>query len=439
MSPPPDSTGSDPVPPLVDHLFRTEYTRLVAFLTRRLGAERLGVAEDAASEALLAALKHWPQSGVPDNPSAWLVEVARRKAIDLLRRDRVLAQMETALQAELTTSLEDAAPAPAGSDPLADDQLRLIFLCCHPALPRISRVALTLKIASGLSVREIGRAFLSDEIAIAQRLARARKLLREIHAPVELPPADEIASRLDAVLDVLYLTFTEGHTAHEGDELVRQELCHEALRLAELLVQRPETAAPKVHALAALFCFLAARFPTRLGTDGMPVLLADQDRGRWDRTLIHRGLQHLDRSAEGPEISRYHLEAEIASHHSLAPTWDATNWPAILAAYNQLLALSPSPVVALHRAVAVRQVEGNAAALSALEAAPHLATLGRFPAYHSLRGELLVGVGRAEEGISAIRTAAALARSTPMRRLLERRVAGLAGENVMTRDSGASR
>ena len=193
MVPPPDPTGPDPVPPLVDHLFRTEYTRLVAFLTRRLGAERLGVAEDVASEALLAALKHWPQSGVPDNPGAWLVEVARRKAIDLFRRDRVSARMETALQTELIALLEDAAPAHAGSDPLADDQLRLIFLCCHPTLPRISRVALTLKIASGLSVREIGRAFLSDEIAIAQRLARARKLLREIHAPVELPPASEIA------------------------------------------------------------------------------------------------------------------------------------------------------------------------------------------------------------------------------------------------------
>jgi RNA polymerase sigma-70 factor (ECF subfamily) len=356
------------------------------------------------------------------------MEVARRKAIDQLRRERTAGQLEESLRTELSARLEAAAEPATATDPLGDDQLRLIFLCCHPALPRISRIALTLKTASGLSVREIGRVFLSDEVAVAQRLARARKLLREIGAPVELPPEAEIPARLDAVLDVLYLTFTEGHTASEGDDLVRQELCREALRLTELLLLRRDTSPPRVHALAALFCFLAARFPTRLDGEGVPVLLAAQDRSRWDRELITRGLWHFERCAAGDAVSRYHIEAEIASHHTLAPTWEATDWAAILAAYDRLLALAPSPVVALHRAVAVRFVHGDAAALAALDAAPQRAALERFPSCHSLRGELLLGLGRTEAGIAALQRAADLARSAPVRRLLERRLAGLSGE-----------
>jgi RNA polymerase sigma-70 factor (ECF subfamily) len=444
---------------LLDHLFRREAGRIVAALTRSLGSRHLDLAEESVQEAMIEALRLWPFHGVPERPGGWLYRVARNRALDRLRRAKSLRDKEPEIRRSSVANEAPEETRSIGPDPvrtvrfpgeLTDDQLRLVFLCCHPELPPDARVALTLKLVCGFGVAEIARAFLDKEPTVAQRLVRAKRSIRERRLPFEVPTPAELPERLDSVLEVLYLTFNEGYAASapgEGDEHVKSDVCAEALRLTEELARLPdqilEQDRPPIHALAALLCFQASRIPARVdspGSDGEIILLPDQDRSLWDRTLIRRGFGHLERSAAGPRITPYHLEAAIASRHAAAPEWSATDWPTILGLYDRLLALHPSPVVALNRAVALAHTRGPEAgldALSALEADPEATRT--LTAYHLLpatRGTLLLQAGRPAEAARALRRALELRPSPPERRLLERRL----GEAVAAeRTHGESR
>lgn len=427
------------VAPLVDRLFRDEAGRLVALLTRLLGPAHVALAEDVTQEAFIAALRRWPHDGVPANPSGWLLQVARRKALDAIRRERSLEARLPEVAAELERVVHDAvevAPghdgAAAGGGPFADDRLRMILLCCHPAVSEDSRVALTLKLASGLSVSEIARAFLADEPAVAQRLVRAKRSLRDADASFEMPEGDALVARLESVHTVLYLMFNEGHTAHEGDALLRRDLCEEALRLAERLTGDPATRTPAGHALAALFAFHASRLDARTDANGDLVTLRAQDRGRWDQALIARGFQHLERAAGGDRVTPYHVEAQIASLHAMAPTWEATDWARIVDCYDALLAITRSPVTALNRAVAVRELHGAALALREVETLRRDGALDDYHLLHAVHAELLAEVGRGAEATGAWKRARDLTRSAPTQRLIAQRLQSLSSADVET-------
>ena len=340
------------VPELVDHLFRREAGRMVATLTGILGVKNIALAEDVVQEALVRALELWPFEGVPENPRAWLIQVAKNRALDRLRR-------ETTLSAKLST-LVPAAVEQSPLRPFDDDEVAMLFLCAHPALAPEARLALTLKLGGGFGVREIARAFLAEESTIAQRLVRAKRQIREQGLTFEMPGDGELPERLESVLSVLYLIFNEGYGA------LRQDLCEEAIRMARLVAGH-FTALPAAHALLALFLLQSSRFAARLDPSGTLLLLEDQDRTKWDRDRIHEGLMFLDRSAAGNTITPYHLEAGIAAAHAVAPDVSSTNWTEVIALYDQLYELKPSPVVALNRAVALARVEGPRAAIAEIE------------------------------------------------------------------------
>jgi len=424
----PGTPDGDAVPGVVEHLFRSEAGRITALLVRRLGVDRLAVAEDATQEALIAALHHWPRTGVPASPAAWLLQVARRKAIDALRRERTVQDRAGAIRDEAERSMGDERDV--RDEPIADDQLALAFLCCHPALSPESRVALTLKLVGGFGVGEIARAFLADERAVAQRLVRAKRTLRTSGASLELPGADALPVRIDSVLEALYLMFNEGYAAHEGDALLRRDCCAEALRLAECLVPHAGPRAPRVHALAALFCFHLARFDARTDAAGTVVRLADQDRTRWDRALIALGYRHFDASASGADLSAYHLEAELATCHLEAGAWADTDWDRILALYDRLLAMTGSPVVALSRIVAAREAGRPGEALDEIELLERIPAMRHYFPLHWVRGDLLADLGRTHEAAAALDTALGLAQCEPVRGLLRDRLVALGREDV---------
>ena len=360
---------------------------MVATLTRIFGIEHLTLAEDVVQEALARALQTWPFYGVPQNPPAWIMRTSRNLALDVVRRDKVFRDK----QPEITRLMERPEPAPDEAifteQEIADDHLRMMFVCCHPVIPAEAQTALALKTLCGFSVTEISHAFLTMDAAIAKRLTRARQRIREEGIPFEIPAGDELGRRLDSVLQTLYLLFNEGYKASTGEKLVREDVCQEAIRLTSLLGEHPAGDQPRTHALLALMLLNAARLPARSDSDGNLLRLQEQDRALWERPVIARGMMHLARSAAGETFSRYHLEAGIAACHCAAKDYESTDWRRILALYDQLLGFDDSPVVALNRAVAVANVHGPAAGIAAVEAIPNRSQLDGYYLLYAVLGE----------------------------------------------------
>jgi RNA polymerase sigma-70 factor (ECF subfamily) len=411
------TTPSPTVSHLAADLFRHQVGSLVAHLGRRFGATHLELVEDVVQEALLRALRTWPFTGIPERPDAWLLQVATRLAIDHLRRPAA-----SPLSAEPAKSSPiELETGPGFFDEIADDRLRMLFACCHSDLPTESQVALTLKCVMGFETSEIARAFLISEPSLAQRLVRARQRLRGSGARIVVPGPRDLPPRLDAVIQVIYLVFNEGYGPSGGDRWLRHDLALEALRLGELLADHPATATPAVFALCALMALQASRHDARTDGDGELILLEDQDRTRWDAALISRGLHHLRRAAHGDRVTRFHIEAAIASCHATAPSFARTDWSRVRAHYDDLVLIAPSPVVDLNRAVAVAMEEGPDAGLRELEGMAVHPGLERSHLFHATQGELLRRAGRRMEARAAFERALACPCSAPERRLLERR------------------
>ena len=397
---------------------------MVSILTRSFGFENLSLAEDVVQDALLQAMRQWPFKGVPSNPSAWLIQVARNRALDMLRRQQNFRIKQDAIAEFLEHGGTSAAPAAAQfEDEIRDDQLRMMFACCHPALPNEAQVALTLKTLCGFNEKEIAAAFLTSSVAITKRLMRARQKIRETAIALEIPAGTELLNRLDAILQTLYLLFNEGYKASQGDELVRRDLCEEAIRLATLLAEHPAGDQPKTHALLALMLFNAARLRSRADAEGNIHLLAQQDRTLWNRQMIDHGLAHLNQSAAGTEISEFHLEAGIASCHCAAPNYEATDWGRILSLYDMLIDLNPSPVIALNRAVALANVEGAAMGLSAVESIEPRDLLENYYLFHAVLGQFHLELKNFEEAAHRFRRAAQLTGSKSEQAFLQRKLA----------------
>ena len=403
----------------VAEAFRQEYARVVASVLRI--ARDIDLAEEIVQEAFEQALERWPRTGTPDRPGAWLLTTARRRAIDRLRRSRLADSKAEAIAYETALTAGDEIPDVTDPETIADDRLRLVFTCCHPGLPPDSRVALTLKLVGGLSTGEIARAFLVPEPTIAQRLVRAKRTIRERALPYEVPEGAELADRLPAVLAVVYLIFNEGYAAHSGDALVRLDLCEEALRLGHMLVELMPRES-EVLGLVALVELQTSRAATRADADGNLVLLADQDRSRWDRPRITRGLALLERAGPVARAGPYQLQAAIAACHARAASWEVTDWEAIVMHYQALAEASPSPVVELNRAVAIGFARGPAAGLSALDGIDAAALRG----YHLLpaaRADFLRRLGRRSEAAAEYRRALELTDNARERRFYAERVA----------------
>jgi RNA polymerase sigma-70 factor (ECF subfamily) len=427
----------DPIA-LVDHLFRKQAGQMIATLTRTLGPRHLALAEDAVQDALMTAMQQWPFRGVPDNPEAWLFQVARNRALDRLRHGKMAADKGPAIARESATEeLPLAAPLLRGElPPVEDDQLGLLFLTCHPSLGPEARVALALKLVGGFSVNEIARAFLSQESTIAQRLVRAKRALRDDQISFGMPDPADLPARLDSVLDALYLMFNEGYAATSGDQMIRDDVAAEAIRLARLIAVHPAIAAPRrgprdadsaacggrAWALVALMLLHAARFPARVDSDGTLFLLREQDRRKWDPRLIGEGMQALDRASAGDQVTAFHLEAGIAACHTAAASWESTDWAQIVELYDDLLELTRSPVVAMNRAVAVSRVDGALAGLAALDAIENLTALDRYPLLPAIQAELWREAGDVDRAIECYRAALGLARSAPEQRWLTSRL-----------------
>jgi RNA polymerase sigma factor (sigma-70 family) len=369
----------------VEHLFRHESAKMVATLTGIFGIEHLTLAEDVVQEALARALQTWPYHGLPENPAAWIMRASRNLALDVVRREKRFRDKEPEIIRIIEDS--DAASEPRSSHEISDDRLRMMFVCCHPRLPADVQSVLALKTLCGFGVTEIARAFLSTEAAVAKRLTRARQSIRDAGIPFEIPSGPELAPRLDGVLQSIYLLFNEGYKASAGDRLVREDVCVEAIRLTGLLAEHPVGDQPKTHALLALMLLNAARTPARVDDEGNLLRLRDQDRRKWDQAMIARGMFHLAQSARGTDISEYHLQAGIAACHCAAADYASTDWPKILALYDQLLALGNSPVVALNRAVAVAEVHGPLAGIDAVNAIPDAKSLGSYYLFHAVLGD----------------------------------------------------
>ena len=412
----------------IDAVWRIESARLIAGLARMV--RDVGLAEELAQDALVAALERWPWDGIPDKPGAWLMATAKRRAIDTLRRGQMLARKHAEIGRDLEDEQERAAAEleAALDDPVGDDLLGLIFTACHPVLSVEGRVALTLRLLGGLTTDEIARAFLVSEPTVAQRIVRAKRALAEARAPFDVPRGADLAARLPSVLEVIYLIFNEGYTATAGADWTRPQLCEEAQRLGRVLAGLAP-AEPEVHGLVALLELQASRLGARVGPSGEPILLNDQDRGRWDRLLIRRGLAALARAeALTAQSGPYTLQAAIAACHARARTADETDWPRIAALYGALAAVMQSPVVELNRAVAVAMAEGPAAGLALVE---QVAGHAAFKGYHLLpavRGDLLAKLGRNAEARAAFEEAASLTRNERERQLLRDRAAGCGPE-----------
>lgn len=412
----------------IDALWRIESARIVAAVARIV--RDVGLAEDIAQDALVAALEHWPARGMPDNPAAWLMTTAKNKALDRIRQAALQRQRNQELGADVDARGEHFSPdrSEDADEELDDDLLRLIFTACHPLLPRQAQVALVLKLLAGLTTTEIARAFLQSEPTVAQRIVRAKRALSEARVPFQVPRGALLKERLAAVLEAIYLIFNEGYAATQGDDWIRPALCEEAMRLARMLAGLMP-GEREVHALSALLELQASRLRARTDAGGRPVLLPDQDRSRWDWLLIGHGLASLETARRLPgSAGPYELQATIAACHARARRAEDTDWQAIVAAYDALLAAMPSPVVALNRAVAVSRAQGAAAALPLVEA---LEAGGQLAGYHLLpavRADLLASLGRRDEARAAFERAAGMARNLRERALLIERARAMVGE-----------
>jgi len=414
----------------VDAIFRIEQAKLIAGLARIV--RDVGLAEELAQDALVAALEQWPKSGIPDKPGAWLMAAAKHRAIDRLRRRKLIERKHDELSRELEAEGEAGEPDldAALDDHIGDDLLRLIFTACHPVLPADARVALTLRLIGGLTTEEIARAFLVPEPTVAQRIVRAKRTLTEKRIPFEVPRGAEIEQRLASVLAVIYLIFNEGYSATAGDDWMRPQLCEEALRLCRILAAlAPDE--PEVHGLMALMEIQASRLNARTGPCGEPILLLDQDRARWDRLLIRRGLAALERAEacakdQGQEPGPYALQAAIAACHARARTGEETDWARIVALYGALAELMPSPVVQLNRAVALAMLSGPAAGLELIDTLTVEPALRTYHLLPSVRGDLLQKLGRLDEARAEFERAAQLTRNERERKLLLARSADCA-------------
>jgi RNA polymerase sigma factor (sigma-70 family) len=374
---------------LAEHFFRIEAGKLVSVLTGLFGIDRLQLAEDVVQEALVRALRTWPYYGVPKNPAAWITQTAKNLALDLLRREKFLRDRQPEIIASVERWSSDSAEpdAPLFDTEIRDSRLRLFFVCSHPMLPSEAHTALALRTLCGFSPAEIAKAFLTTEAAIAKRLTRTRQKIRELNIRFEIPIGEEFSARLDGVLQTLYLMFNEGYKASAGEHLVREDLCHEAVRLATLLTEHPLADQPRTHALVALMLLDAARLPARSDAEGNILRLKEQDRSKWSRPLIERGIVHLGKAAQGSDLSEYHLQAGISACHCLAGDYQSTDWNRILSIYNRWVTMNRSPVVALNRAVAVAYVDGPAAGIDAIEAIIAREELDSYYLLYAVRGE----------------------------------------------------
>ncbi len=410
----------------IDAIWRIEAARLIAGLARMV--RDVGLAEDLAQEALVAALERWPKTGIPDKPGAWLMATAKNRAIDHLRRRKLHARKHEEIGRDLEIEQEAVPDLDAAlDDDIGDDLLRLMFTSCHPVLSTEARVALTLRLIGGLTTEEIARAFLVAEPTVAQRIVRAKRTLAEKKIPFETPRGAELAERLASVLEVIYMIFNEGYAATAGDDWMRPQLCEEALRLGRILAELARDEA-EVHGLVALMEIQASRFGARTRPDGTPILLLDQDRARWDRLLIRRGLAALERAERlGGPAGPYQLQAAIAACHARAGTADATDWVRIAALYEALAAAVPSPVVELNRAVAIAFAFGPAAGLAHADTLASEPSLTNYHLLPSVRGDLLQKLGRLDEARAEFERAAALTRNERERAMLVERAAASAG------------
>lgn len=372
---------------VVEHLFRHEAGKMVAILTRIFGLEHLTLAEDVVQEALARALQTWPFYGVPQNPAAWIMRASRHLALDAVRREKTFRDKEP----QIIQLMEHENPAPDAvlfpEQEIADDRLRMLFVCCHPQIPADAQVALALKTLGGFSPKEIGFAFLTSEAAIAKRLVRAKQKIREAKIPFEIPTGAELSRRLDVVLQSLYLLFNEGYKASSGDALIREDICTEAIRLATLLAQHPSGNHPRTHALLALMLFSTARIPARQDAAGNLLRLQEQDRSAWNQKMILQAMFHLAQSAIGNEFTTYHVQAGIAACHCAAPDYASTDWRQILSLYDRLAEFDDSPVIALNRAVALAEVHGPQAGIDAVQAIKDLKSLQSYYLLHAVLGD----------------------------------------------------
>ncbi|WP_169949731.1 RNA polymerase sigma factor [Microbispora sp. H11081] len=406
----------------IEAVWRIESARLVAFLARLV--QDVGLAEEIAQDAFAIALEQWPRQGVPDNPGAWLTTTARRRAIDLIRREQVRDHKYARLAAGLQEPDPRSGPENGGGTDA--ELLSLIFVACHPVLSRESRAALALRLVGGLTTEEVARAFLVPAATMGQRISRAKRTLSEAQVPFEAPTGDELPARLSAVLEVVYLVFNEGYAGTSCEEWVRRDLAEDAMRLGRILAGLMPRE-PEVHGLVALMELQASRFRARIGPDGDPVLLQHQDRSRWDRTLIAHGLAELGRAkAAGKPLGPYTVQAAIAACHARAPRFEETDWEAVVALYDALAQLAPSPVVELNRAVALLHADGPSAALAALDAIGDDPRMARYHLLGAIRGDVLLRLGRPREAVAELERAAGLAPTARERDLLRARAAAAA-------------
>jgi RNA polymerase sigma factor (sigma-70 family) len=417
---------------LADHLFRHEAGKLISVLTGIFGINRLQMAEDVVQEALVRALRTWPYTGVPNSPAAWLTQTAKNLALDLIRREKLFHDKEPQIIAfiEQWPAESAAGDSPMFEMEIRDGRLRLLFACCHPVLSPEDQTALALKTLCAFSPAEIASAFLTTEAAIAKRLTRAKQKIRDEHVPFEIPVGEELSRRLGGVLQTVYLLFNEGYKASSGDDLIKEDLCQEAIRLASLLAEHPAGNQPRTHALVALMLLNAARLPARTDSEGNILRLKEQDRSTWNHAMIARGMHHLTESATGDELSAYHLQAGIAACHCAAADYDSTDWSKILLLYDRLLELDDSPVIALNRAVAVANVHGPQAGIGAVEAILNNRQLKSYYLFYAVRGEFEKRLNNSAAAIENFRKALELTELTSERSFLSKRLRDLEESGV---------